>query len=405
MKRNSIPFVCGEKCFVLHPSHKPDYVLLIFFYIRLLFGEVFASSQELVSLLRKEYNNPMSYRAASKWLTVCLHYNEPWEEFLIKAVKPYIDVVLQTGVAERFYFQRSWERGPNIRLWFKGSPYVLENMLKPNLEEHFHQYFESRPSFIVEPQYPIGFPAEFRWFPNNSVQYFNYEPELDRFGGRLELLLCEKQFQASSCIVLKTLKEKTGKWTYNEMIGAAIKLHLSLAYAVGMSMEEAQLFFQWMADDWAFKNTKTEVENGKSQDKEAALRSFQKIFELQKKDIVPYHAALWELFKNYRKVEDEAFIDWFHINVNTSLELGLALESGKLQVRRVLENTPPPCNPDQAALWNFYSEFVFLTSNRLGIHSKNEGYLYYAIGKSLQAIRAGITPLKKAEVESQNLFP
>ena len=340
----------------------------------------------------------MSYRAASKWLTVCLHYNEPWEEFLIKAVKPYIDVVLQTGVAERFYFQRSWERGPNIRLWFKGSPYVLENMLKPNLEEHFLHYFESRPSFILDPQYPAGFPAEFKWFPNNSVQYFNYEPELDRYGGRLELLLCEKQFQASSCIVLKTLKEKSGKWTYNEMISTAIKLHLGLAYAVGMSIEEAQQFFQWMADDWAMNQVKSEAENGKVQDKETALRSFQKIFDLQKKDIVPYHAALWELFKNYRKVEDEAFIEWFHVNTNTSLELGLALESGKLETRYNSTAGVPANSPEQAALWIFFSEFVRLTSNRLGIHNKNEAYLYFATGKSLQAIKSGVHAITKVEV-------
>jgi hypothetical protein len=47
----------------------------------------------------------MSEKATTKWLTVCLHYNEPWEDFLSIAVKPYIDVVMQTGVAERFYFQ------------------------------------------------------------------------------------------------------------------------------------------------------------------------------------------------------------------------------------------------------------------------------------------------------------
>lgn len=340
----------------------------------------------------------MSHRAASKWLTVCLHYNEPWEEFLIKAVKPYVDVVLQTGVAEQFYFQRSWERGPNIRLWFKGNPYVLETMLKPNLEEHFLHYFESRPSFLIEPQYPAGFPAEFKWLRNNSVQYFNYEPELDRYGGRMELLLCEKQFQASSCIVLKILKEKVDKWSYHEMIGTAIKMHLSLAYAIGMTIEEAQQFFQFMSDEWLKKLEKPEGVNGKVQSKESTLHSFQKIFDLQKKDIVPYHAALWELFKNYRKIEDEAFVDWFHINTNTSLELSLALESGKLELRPDLNLTHAASSPEQAILWSFYSEFIHLTNNRLGIHNKNEGYLLFTLSKSLLAVKTGVSAFTKVGI-------
>ena len=88
------------------------------------------------------------------------------EEFLVKAVKPYTDVVLQTGVAESFYFLRSWEKGPNIRLWFKGNPFILAKMLRPNLDEHFLQYFESRPSVIRNPVYPANYPEGFKWYPN-----------------------------------------------------------------------------------------------------------------------------------------------------------------------------------------------------------------------------------------------
>lgn len=339
----------------------------------------------------------MAIRTTSKWLTACLYYSEPWEEFLVKAVKPYIDVVMQTGVAERFYFQRSWERGPHIKLWFKGNTYILENMLKPNLEEHFLQYFESRPSLLVEPHYPDNFPEEYKWFPNNSVQYFDYEPELDRFGGRLELSLFEKQFEASSSIVLKTIKDKASRWTYNEMVGTAIKLHLSFAYSMGLSITEACEFFKLLSRTWVSRNTK---ENGvfKGTDHTpdlAAIRSFQKIFELQRKDIVPYHAALWELFKNYRKVEDEAFVDWFHVNTNLGLELNLALESGKLKTRMNMLADYQFENDEQMQLWNFYEEFVRLTNNRLGIYNKNEGFLYYVMAQSLHAVTTGFSSFAK----------
>ena len=144
----------------------------------------------------------MSVKATTQWLTVSLHYNEPWEELLVKAVKPYIEVVLQTGVAERFFFQRSWERGPHIRLFFKGNSFILENMLKPNIQEHFLQYFESRPSLLAEPNYPADFPQEHRWFPNNSVQFLPGAIELSHFKNLQKLRFCERQLQASSQIIL-----------------------------------------------------------------------------------------------------------------------------------------------------------------------------------------------------------
>ena len=317
---------------------------------------------------------------------------------MVKAVKPYIDVVMQTGVAERFFFQRSWERGPHIRIWFKGNPYILESMLKPNLREHFLQYFESRPSLLVEPLYPNDFPENFQWHPNNSVHYFDYEPELEREGGRLELSLFEKQFQASSIMVLNTLKKKSSHWTYNETIGTAVKLHLSLAYSVGMGIGEAASFFKLLSNLWENKNTGEENRAKGHLGHNTVMRSFQKIFDLQRKDIIPYHSALWELFKNYRKVAEEDFIDWFHVNTNLSLELDLALESGKLGPRPNLFPGHAFHDDTQMQGWNFCEEFIRMPNNRLGIHHKNEGYLFYVIAQSLHALTAPMPNYKKQGV-------
>lgn len=324
----------------------------------------------------------MAKRTTSKWLLVCLYYNEPWEEFLVKAVKPYTDVVVQTGVAERFFFLRSWERGPHIRIWFKGNPYILENMLKPNLCEHFHHYFESRPSLLVEPRYPNGFPENFQWHPNNSIQFFDYVPELEMPGGNLELSLFEKQFQASSQLVLNTLTQKAQRWTYNEMIGSAIKLHLSLVYSVGMSISEAATFFRLLSQNWTNKNLQDNTDQSSNRPS-TVMRSFQKIFDIQRKDLVPYHSALWELFKNYRKAAGQEFVQWFHLNTNLSLELDLALESGKLLHRPNIFPNHRFQNEMEIQRWNYCEEFIRLTNNRFGILQKNEGYLFYVMAQSL----------------------
>jgi len=315
-------------------------------------------------------------------LQVCLHYNEPWEEFLVKAVKPYVDVVIQTGVAERYFFLRSWERGPHIRLFFKGNPFILESMLKPNLEEHFLHYFESRPSLLVEPKYPHGFPENFQWFPNNSVQYFDYEPALEMQGGELELTLSEKQFQSSSQIVLDTIDKKATRWTYNEMISLAIKLHLSLAYSIGLSIEEAATFFGLLSQNWIEKHGQSGQKKGVN-GKNSVQNSFEKIFQIQRKDLVPYQSAMWELFKNYRKSAEPEFVEWFHLNTQLSLEFDWALDSKKLSPR--MNQFPDYSFVDelQKQRWNYGAELIQQTNNRMGIFNKNEGYLFYILAQSL----------------------
>lgn len=330
----------------------------------------------------------MSVKTNPNWLTVCLHYNEPWEEFLVKAVKPYVDVVLQTGVAESFFFQRSWERGPHVRLWFKGNPVIFDTLLKPNLEEYFQQYFEARPSLLIEPHYPVEFPAAARWIPNNSLRHFEYQPELERYGGQLEMTLCEKQFHASARMALKLVKEKLHCWTHHEITGAAIKLHLSLAYAAGMSLPEAANFFQLAFENWRWIHLKSEDLLGKMQlnsQPDATLRSFRKIFDLQKSDVVPYHSALWELFKNYRQVEDDDFKNWFQVNANAAIELSLAIESGKLETHSGFFHAEFPDEPEKADLWSHLYNFIHLTNNRLGVHDKNEGFLFFVMAESLRS--------------------
>ena len=112
-------------------------------------------------------------------------------------------------------------------------------------------------------------------------------------------------------------------------------------------------------------------------------------------EIVPYHSALWELFKNYRKVADEEFINWFHVNTNLSLEIDLAMESGKLEPRTSVFSGYSFQDKAQEQRWNYCEEFIRLTNNRLGVHNKNEGYLYYVMAQSLHVLTAPVPNFTK----------
>lgn len=313
--------------------------------------------------------------SATKWLTTCLHYNEHWEALLTKAVKPYADVVLQTGVAESFFFERSTHRGPHLRLWFKSTEFLLENMLKPNLLEHFQQYFEAKPSDLVVPKYPSNFPEELRWRPNNSVYFEEIRPVFAEGINEVSQTILEQQYGASTEMVLNILQKNGGGWSGTEKLSTAIKLHLGMFYSFGMSLKEAANFAAWVYENW-IEEKNADLLNEQVED---LRRYFQSNFSLQRKDLLSYVSALWELLKNYRSMGDDTYVDWIHANSDIHLEISLASDAGKL-------NSLKP-NPRAVPLsWIYYADFIEKTNNRLGLSGRNEGYLYFAIAQSLRQL-------------------
>lgn len=331
----------------------------------------------------------MSVRASAKWLSVGLYYNEPWENFLLKAVKPYVDIVMQTGIAERFYFQRCWEKGPHIRLWFKGNPTVLKDILEPNIEEYFSHFFDSRPSLRIDPKYPSNFAEEDKWLPNNSLQYFEDSSDMSCFSGSLGLSICEKQYQASSEIILKSMQDKREHWTYDDALSTANKLHLSFAFAVGMDLEEARMFFVQLFENWkaaTLSNLQVNCEKTDNTPFFGTVTPFQKIFELQRQEITSFNQALWESLEHGHNAGDESYEEWIQTNINVNIELGLVQEAGKLKLEQSSLQFDPKLNlsKEQEQSWIIHTQLVHLTNNRLGIYNKDEGYLYYSLSKSLE---------------------
>lgn len=359
-----------------------------FFNTNTLFGRVFDSGQATLPLVsnKKQF---MAKRTTTKWLAVALHYGEPWEEFFIKAVKPFSDVTLQAGIAESFCFERSWEKGPHVRLWFKVNPSIFSKLLKPNLEEHFNQYFESRPSVIKSPYYPADYPSERRWMPNNSVQYPDLKIESTHFGGTKEVALFENHYMASSLLVLETMKEKANRWTYNEMISSAIKVHLSFAYAVGMDCTEAQQFMEFMKDKWFANYCQAEGEKAKTE------RTFANIYKLQRKDTIPYHLALWEMFKEYEYMDEDHMSNWIKMNADMNLDLDLALSEGNLKPMRTIQKSTTSKYP---AKWDYFSQLINRTNNRFGLFNKNEGYMLYTISESMKMVSDSILMMREMRI-------
>lgn len=331
----------------------------------------------------------MSVRTATKWFGVCLYYNEPWEDFLVQAVKPYVDIVIQTGVAECYYYERCWERGPHIRLWFKVNQHVFETILKPNLKEHFKHFFDSRPSFLVEPTYPHKYPEKFKWYPNNSLQYLDEEPDLKKLFSPLGFIILQKQLQASSDMVLQSIKNQSNRWTHDDALSNAVKLHLSFAFTIGLSLDESRLFYQMLFENWKPDSIKArkkdDVTHPTSSLQEDNIKSFEKVYALQKEHLIPFTNALLESLRSTFVKGNDTYANWLRINRDVFFELKLAEEAGKLLNSFQYSKTKAASEEvQQKILWKIYADLVQQTNNRLGIHNKDEGYLFYALSQSLK---------------------
>lgn len=339
----------------------------------------------------------------TKWLAVHLFYNEPWEIFLLESVKPFVDTLIQAGIAEQYFFIRYWDQGPHIRLRIKGEASVLDNIVRPNIEEHFQVYFESRPSFRIDPTYISNYPEGSKWYPNDSIQFITYQQELDRFGGAKGILLAERQFQLSSEIVLETIKQKNKEWSYDEVLGIAIKLHLSFIFTMGLNLEEIKSFFNIIFQNslpraFRFYNNKLSRAMYKEQEKETLI-AFKEAFELQKDSLIPYHRNLWKALKDEREFEEEGMSNWINKHEELKNDFSIAYELNQLDFRskRYEIKMYDSYTLKQNLLWPIYSDFIHLTNNRLGISNKDEAYLAYLIFQSLKQIttpKLKLSPIK-----------
>lgn len=331
------------------------------------------------------------------WLAAYLYYGEPWETFLLQGVEPFIRMVKEKGEAGHYFFIRYWEKGPHIRLRFQGDGRCLETVVKPWLEGYFQDYYRQYPSVRKEPGYlsDKNLPVEQQWYPNDSVQFIPYEPEVERYGGPVCMGIAEEQFEYSSEAVFAVMRESEG-WDYDRALGAAIQLHLGFAFAMGMDMSEATAFFNHIFSMWFYRSY-AGYNTGLSQEelvkrREATMKAFQENFARQKQVLVPFHETLWDGFHEAVGFEQEWLNQWLR-------DMGVI--HGKLVDAQVSGQmiTPSwwPQQPQQSLKgislvnyqqWAILESYIHMTNNRLGILNHDEAFLGYLIKESLNTLFA-----------------
>ncbi|MBX7150181.1 hypothetical protein K1X84_00975 [bacterium] len=326
------------------------------------------------------------------WTSAYFFYAEPWENFLSKTVHPFIQNVMKEKLADQFFFIRYWEKGPHIRLRFKGEDNIIEKKLKPYLTDYFTDFFKARPSQRYEPEWIKQLPPEKAWFPNNSIQWVDYEPEIERYSGQAGILIAEKQFEISSKVVLSIIEENRS-WSYDSALGAAVQLHLGFAYAMGMSLYEAKYFFSVIAEGWMSSAVGHSLSAENFQEKKnEILKVFEEHFNKQQSELIPFQQTLWEALIDHADFEQAWLNDWLHGMKGILTELNGLYSKNKLifpKSFRINDQIDVPSK--RQLLWSIWTSYIHMTNNRLGIQNQDEAFLGYLLKRSLEIWLSGDT--------------
>lgn len=160
------------------------------------------------------------------WICHHLHYGDDCygpaiDELLAGAVAPLVDELETAGVALRFFFVRYPEGGAHLRLRFFVEPETVAEIVA-RLRSVL-AVFERRGAVRVD------------------LRAAEYQPELQRYGGRRGLAISEENFCLSSRLVLRAVAEAAPG---ARRIGRALPMAIALAWSLYPEVEACAGFLR-----------------------------------------------------------------------------------------------------------------------------------------------------------------
>ena len=299
-----------------------------------------------------------SSTAPTEWVVARLNYAEPLEVFLVKSVKPYVNSIVQAGIVDRYFWQREKTGGAHIIVAMRGNAQTLNELVLPNLGEHFLRYVEDRPSRRAIDR------IEFE--PNNSIQTQEYRPNTEKVGGDIGQPIFERFEQASSDAVLTFLAVKHDNWTSIETAAIAIQMQLGFLDSAGLDTADAAQFCEFYLAHYA--------------DERFSPQLFEYIFKRHEAGLFSFHKKTWLSLKTGDLFEEKYYNRWLEQCYLATEDIRLTFRTRSLQTE-----------PRFSAIWEIYAEFVKTTNKRLGLTGRHESLVFYVMMRALEQL----CPVKK----------
>jgi hypothetical protein len=299
-----------------------------------------------------------SSTAPTEWVVARLNYAEPLEVFLVKSVKPYVNSIVQAGIVDRYFWQRGKTGGAHIIVAMRGNSQTLNELVLPNLAEHFLRYVEDIPSRRAIDR--IDFE------PNNSIQTQEYRPNTEGVGGDIGQPIFERFEQASSDAVLTFLAVKHDNWTSIETAAIAIQMQLGFLDSAGLDTADAAQFCEFYLAHYA--------------DEHFSPQLFEYIFKRHETGLFNFHKKTWSALKTGDLFEEKYFNRWLEQCYLATEDIRLTFRTRSLQTE-----------PRFSAIWEIYAEFVKASNKRLGLTGRHESLVFYVMMRALEQL----CPVKK----------
>lgn len=295
---------------------------------------------------------------ATEWIVARLNYAEPLEVFLVKSIKPFVNSLVQAGIVDRYFWQRGKSGGTHVIVAMRGNGQTLNELVLPNLAEHFLRYVEDKPS-----RRPFD-RADFE--PNNAIQTEQYNPNTEGVGGDVGQPIFERFEQASSDAVLSFLAVKHDNWTSIEAATIAIQMQLGFLDSAGLDTADAAQFCEFYLTHYADEAFSTQL--------------FEYIFKRHEPELFVFHRKLWTSLKTGDLFEERYFNRWLEQCYFATEDIRLTFRARALQTE-----------PRFSAIWQIYAQLIKATNKRLGLTGRHESLVFYVMMRSLEQL----CPVKK----------
>ncbi|MCY0971130.1 thiopeptide-type bacteriocin biosynthesis protein [Chryseobacterium wangxinyae] len=290
----------------------------------------------------------------TKWISAHIYYNE-LDVIIRESLTTLLNDEGFSVLTEKYFFIRYWDRGAHIRLR------VLvrnenEHSVSELINNHFNTFFRKVPSLDFN-RYPT-------FFPNNSIQYIQYIPELKRYGGETGILIAENHFYDSSQFVIKLQQPRSkGKIGINvdDKMSLAIRGNLMMIKSMKMKKPDENNFVFRLSSNLFWKEK---------------LEEFIPKDQLEHKLELDYKKNSEQLKKLYRYVVD------LEIDGSDKLfnEFCNALENTRLEICNNISTISSVSRQD------LYASYLHMFNNRIGLRNHEEYYLYSMIKKTYDEV-------------------
>ena len=283
----------------------------------------------------------------NKYISAHLFYGGNLNFLLKKGIEPFINKHKKSF--GHWFFIRYNEDGQHIRLRISIEETKFEK-IKTLMTNHFTHFFEKYPSTNTEIPYPK--------YPNNSIQFIDYQREIERYGTGVAIDYC---FNKSSKFILKYLDESL-EYENALIVALLINFHLVCAFSKGKKRDNSikksneiivetyqTIYNNWL--NYALHHT--------SFSKEEIEQQFDHIYQQQKE---VFNELIHDILQEYytQTFDNDEFSDW-KPGVVSYLSDTLNSDYAPEKAKQILR------------------DFVHLNNNRFGISNFDEPLLAYLV--------------------------